>query len=554
MDCDLLMLVEQDGFRAVRKAMSRGGQYNGPCPFCGGNDRFRVQPHYGRYGFFACNRCERKGNAVDYLMIKRGMSKGEALAAVGWTPKDGSTPRFALPNYAVDERPQWNEPPTQWQEAARDFYQTCQRTLWRSTQGQAALAYLRQRGLTDKTIQTAMLGYHPHETYGSAKEWGRPVKLPQGIVIPWCIVGKVWRVTIRNEHIREGEGRYTQIAGGSNGLYLADSLLLRRPRTILVEGEFDALSLAQECGDLAAVVAAGTTQGSHTPRWIARLECQECVLLAFDAEESGDTAAQWWLKRLSNGERYRPWWKDVNQMLQDGADLRQWLLSFHASSERMTAREQGQASYENGDQGVDDGIASICSVCEADVEYYSEQGRAFCAVHWHTYNHTQEAEPSQPVEDIHLSKSYLNRFVNRVVSLFPGPCSVSLLPSETTLERWLKEHPPAPRSIFPPLPRKQCPARCLIERQRQIPHTKQYYRRPELVPCKQPPLSNGWCKEHQDIQTLLDLGAQKAYPKVHLSELREIDAGQINWEEYARCVPLERLPKDIARLRKALQL
>ena len=87
MSADLLSLVELDGFRTVRKSTSRGGQYNGPCPWCQGTDRFRVQPHYGPYGFFACSQCGRSGSAVDYLMQKRGLSKQAALAEVGWTPQ-----------------------------------------------------------------------------------------------------------------------------------------------------------------------------------------------------------------------------------------------------------------------------------------------------------------------------------------------------------------------------------------------------------------------------------------------------------------------------------
>lgn len=321
MSADLLSLVELDGFYTVRKSTSRGGQYNGPCPWCQGTDRFRVQPHYGPYGFFACSQCGRSGSAVDYLMQKRGLSKQAALAEVGWMPKDGSTPSSLIPTSALDERPRWNEPQQLWQDAAIDFSRQCQRLLW-SQQGALALTYLRGRGFSDKVIKGAMLGYHPSVAYGPAHLWGRAVKLPQGIVIPWFIAGKLWRVTIRDETVAQGSERYTQIAGGSNGLYLANSLRLKRSAVVLVEGEFDALSLVQECGDLVAVVAAGTTQGSHTPRWVARLSSQPRVLVAFDAEVQGDRAATWWMERLENADRLRPLWKDANQMLQDGAGLR----------------------------------------------------------------------------------------------------------------------------------------------------------------------------------------------------------------------------------------
>ncbi|HEX7733647.1 MAG TPA: hypothetical protein VF458_02245 [Ktedonobacteraceae bacterium] len=45
-----------------------------------------MQPRYGRYGWFACNQCQRLVSAVDYLMLKRGLSKWEALQYVGWQP------------------------------------------------------------------------------------------------------------------------------------------------------------------------------------------------------------------------------------------------------------------------------------------------------------------------------------------------------------------------------------------------------------------------------------------------------------------------------------
>jgi hypothetical protein len=113
-----------------------------------------------------------------------------------------------------------------------------------------------------------------------------------------------------------------------------------------------------------AVVATGTTQGSHTPRWVALLAQQEQVLVAFDAEDTGDTAVHWWLERLANAQRLRPWWQDANQMLQDGADLRAWMASFLPPEEPYLD------------------LASVCSLCEREVEYYDARGVAYCAVHY----------------------------------------------------------------------------------------------------------------------------------------------------------------------------
>src|SRR5215831_14554442 len=105
MTYNLLAEIEQDS-RLRRTSSSRGGQYNGPCPWCGGTDRFRVQPSYGNYGFFACNQCKRSGSAVDYLMLMRGLSKWEALVTVGWKPSGAESHRLTIPTYAHQARPQ----------------------------------------------------------------------------------------------------------------------------------------------------------------------------------------------------------------------------------------------------------------------------------------------------------------------------------------------------------------------------------------------------------------------------------------------------------------
>lgn len=329
---DLLAEMERDGFRSIRKSNSRGGQWNGPCILdcCGlGDDRLWVQPHFGEYGWFKCNVCSAKGSGVDYLMMKRGWSKREALAYVGWKPKDGNESQFVLPKsvLAGEVYPTHSAPCQEWQTPAKAFVKYCVEKLW-SEQGSQALDYLRSRGLTDETMKAAQLGYNPSEMERPGAKWGRKGKLilKQGIIIPWFIGEDLWRITIRDEKAIDHRERYKQAAGGSNGLYLAYTLGYDRP-VILVEGEFDALSIAQEAGHDVSVVATGSTEGAHTARWIAALARKDLVLVAFDAEERGDKASQWWLDRLECAHRLRPWWKDANQMLQDGVDLlNDWIL------------------------------------------------------------------------------------------------------------------------------------------------------------------------------------------------------------------------------------
>jgi hypothetical protein len=54
-----------------------------------------------------------------------------------------------------------------------------------------------------------------------------------------------------------------------------------------------------------------------------------------------------------------------------------------------------------------------------------------------------------------------------------------------------------------------------------------------------------WCEEHQQVQTLLDLGAKFGYPRTQLTRHRAIGAGRGNWEAYACRAPMKWLCHDL---------
>jgi hypothetical protein len=49
------------------------------------------------------------------------------------------------------------------------------------------------------------------------------------------------------------------------------------------------------------------------------------VLVAFDADETGDEKASWWTEHLPHAVRLRPTRHDVNEMLTAGDDLTAWI-------------------------------------------------------------------------------------------------------------------------------------------------------------------------------------------------------------------------------------
>jgi hypothetical protein len=225
--------------------------------------------------------------------------------------------------------PEACEPPcAQWQATGQAFVDYAQ--CWMD---EPAHAYLHGRGLTGAAIAAAQLGYNPTGRWSERAKWGLPIErdgnvrlwLPQGIVIPWYVGGALWKISIRKLHTKPGEKAYKTLPGSSNALYNADALRAGQP-AMLVEGVFDALSVQQEAGDLIAPVACGTS-GARRARWIAQLALSEPILNSLDADAAGDDC-HYWMDALAPLVRsWRPYWDDPSKMLQDGADVRQWVLA-----------------------------------------------------------------------------------------------------------------------------------------------------------------------------------------------------------------------------------
>ena len=214
-----------------------------------------------------------------------------------------------------------------WQQHADAFAEAARRALWRPD-GQRALDFLRGRGLTDTVIAAARLGLNSKAYY---ERWShqleKAVWLPEGIVIPWLLGEKIYRINIRRPP-GTADPKYLGPAGFAQALYGSDSL---KPACIalLVEGEFDALaalSANPQVGQLLVPIATGGTGGAQDLAWRVRLARAERMLSAFDANPAGDSAADWWIDKLGpRAQRLRPTQHDVNDMVRVGEDLAAWI-------------------------------------------------------------------------------------------------------------------------------------------------------------------------------------------------------------------------------------
>lgn len=303
-----------------RTAATSGGEFCGPCPFCGGRDRFRAWPRHpsGRERWW-CRQCQRSGDTIDLLRTINGLSFASAVAAIGGNPLNIPT---QMPQRTV--RSVVTPPNGAWQGRAEGIATEAERAL-QDPGGARALAYLRSRGFTDETIQGARLGYVAADRRESAELWGlaadhRDVWIPQGISIPWHACGALWKLQIRRP---TGSPKYCGPAGSSNALYGVDGLRNDLP-CIIVEGEFDALAIAQTAHDLVSAVATGSTHGARLRQWRERLLARPATLVAYDSDEPGERAAAWWLDALPHARRLKPV-TDPAAMLEHGADLRTWI-------------------------------------------------------------------------------------------------------------------------------------------------------------------------------------------------------------------------------------
>lgn len=307
-------------------ASTRGGEFAGACPFCGGVDRFHVQPNYGG-GYFFCRQCDAKGDAIEYIKRRDNVGFKDAVAILGIpldsqpfkgkvriAPVDPNAPRPLEPKPAIND--------VGWQESARQFCERSFDTLW-SAEGDKAREWLQNRGISESVIEAAGLGFNPEDANAT---WGElDVFLDRGIVIPWLIENKFWRVNIRRP---VGEPKYRGIKGGANGLYNADAIG-RDDVVIMTEGEFDALVIRSHVKGITPV-ATGAVSWGRVLRWVSLLSTCQLVLNAFDAdEETNEHVAKsvlWWRDNL--GEKFirkAPLAHDVTDMWKAGMDLQAWV-------------------------------------------------------------------------------------------------------------------------------------------------------------------------------------------------------------------------------------
>jgi hypothetical protein len=141
----------------------------------------------------------------------------------------------------------------QWQMRALALVTETEKDLW-SPAGKKARDWLYKRGLKDKTLRWARIGFNtrsrtePLDLWGlvpQADETTEHVYIPHGIVIPGLVRRLPWYLKVRQPH---NDPKYLHVKGSKPAMYLLDTLAGKKT-IALTEGEFDALLLWQEIED-----------------------------------------------------------------------------------------------------------------------------------------------------------------------------------------------------------------------------------------------------------------------------------------------------------------
>lgn len=335
-------LYESRGFQARLKT---GQEFTGPCPFCGGTDRFQLFTTQGNDGAgrYWCRQCGASGDCIQFLRELDNLTYKQALDALG-IAHDENRPR---PRREIRPAPAAFEPAPAilpgkaWQDKARAVVEYAQGQLAKNP---AARAWLeRERGLQAETVRKAGLGwipqnlYRPYPAFGLPAEYkdnGKPrmVWIPKGLCIPVFAGGNLARVKFRLADPGQGQPKYLPLKQ-PDAAKNTSPLFLPCPHHgapfVIVESELDGLLLAQEAWHLANVVALGSAAMRPDKDTWAKILQAPLVLVSLDFDNAGNKAAcTWWKDNLPN-DTYRLWpvpeGKDPTDAYKAGWSLSDWI-------------------------------------------------------------------------------------------------------------------------------------------------------------------------------------------------------------------------------------
>jgi len=329
---------------------TKGGEYAGPCPKCGGQDRLRVWPEdKGGDGSYWCRQCGCGGDLVQFFVDFCGMEYPAAFREAGREAPAGYKPERYRPVAGVSSLvgnrsafvPKHHDDPVEtWQIRAARLVEESHAALLANDK---VLGWLAGRGLDLDAVKRFRLGwfagengkdcmFRPRAAWGLPeinKDNGRPKMLwiPRGVVIPWMVDGKVKRIKIR----RPGadlkppvDKKYYFLSGSSPEPAL---LYPDRKAFVVVESELDGLLVVHLASAVAGCLVLGSAGNKPGSEAYYNMKKSIRILDALDYDHAGASAGKWWREEFDQVKRWPvPVGKDPGEAFEAGVDILSWIV------------------------------------------------------------------------------------------------------------------------------------------------------------------------------------------------------------------------------------
>lgn len=331
--------------KTIELRRESSNEWSGPCPLCGGSDRFHVKDT----GWF-CRQCHPEfGDAIEYMRWLHRLDFAGAVQALTGNVTPPSTPSNRQPVKAPPPKPAAQS--STWQAKTNELVEEAQGRL------EQALPYLASRGLTAETAIRFRLGYRPDAPLPNTWDKQRKhITPPQpAIVIPWYKGGQLAAVRYRflDKHtytdtnsqertVKQTSLHGSEFAGVLYGGQALPEFCLQPPtarpterlRTlVLCEGEINAMSIYQVAHSWRwDVLSLGSESQKLTDGGRRFAERYGHVIVWMDKAEVAQTLMSQMAGAIAinspvNADRKR----DANDMLQSG-DLADFLAAIYDRS------------------------------------------------------------------------------------------------------------------------------------------------------------------------------------------------------------------------------
>ena len=338
---DILQIIESaTGNHYKKMASTHGGEYKGPCPWCGGDDRFSIHPSNEHY---VCRRCGAAGDSITFTMKFHNMPYLKACIELGREPKFNNS--TSIYNRIIKEDT-WTpretcHPCLTWQAKAEAVAFNAFKFLM-SLNGKTHREFLSARGISIQSIKKARLGYNQSAVSFDRASWGldseqlktggtggqKSIWIPEGFIIPFFQNDKIVRIRVRQADPNANQ-RYILVAGSSTEYmsFPGDKSIAPADTAFLVEAELDAILCNQEFGESTTIYAIGNTTARPDMTTHEELTKKKKIILCLDNDDAGIHETTWWKNQYGqNIVVSQPvpieFGKDPGEAFQNGFDLK----------------------------------------------------------------------------------------------------------------------------------------------------------------------------------------------------------------------------------------